>query len=871
MAQPVWVTPAGSLGIIPEGVFYQIPLQAYEPATSETVYYRIIAGELPAGVQCADNGLIAGIPKAIASLQGVPQEVNRDVISKFAVRAYTQTVINGQTVINRLADRTFTLTVTGPDAPKFVTPPGTVASYYDGSVLTGLQIEYTDPDPDETVVVRLVSGTLPPGTSLSPSGLISGFIDVNAEPDAIAGYSRTGQGFEEFAFDFSTKSSSATYEFTLEVTDGTLNNLRTFNIVVYSRNYLTADTTMITADNTFVTADVTPVRTPIIVTPQGLIDTVQSDNFFAFRFIGLDLDGDQIAYVMTGSVPGLSLDTGSGWLYGYIPDLGLTELTFDFQIQVYKINDTAYISDPYDYSLAINGPVNSDIIWLTPSNLGTIVNGSTSTLYVQAVSRAGLSLSYRLLSGSASSLPQGLTLLPSGNIAGRVSFDTFALDGGTTTFDIDSRNRTLGPTTFDLKFTFTVQVYSINSVVNFVKTFSITVVREYNEPYENLYVQAMPPQNDRAVIEDLLQDPQIFPPDLLYRKDDVNFGVSTRVIYRHAFGLTASTLAEYYSSLYQNHYWKNVVLGEISVAVARDATGEIIYEVVYSRIIDNLLNDAGQSVSKQVTLPYPVELDDSSQISTVYPNSLINMRDQVIDTVGQVSNVLPTWMISKQLNGRVLGFTPAWVIAYVKPGQGARVAYNISTIYGDQLNLIDFKIDRYELDGLLTRNWDPVAQTWSPSPPTSTTFDINCHYQLPQPNDSSFVFVGGTGYAVGDRILILGSQVGGVDGPYDPTQNQFGNNIVVTVQQVDDLGTITEAQARGTAPLFSSGQSWTNLVGTNITGTGAGATWDIESVPGTATIFDGNSMQFIDPVDGYSDTQAFDKYLVFPYRTILGQ
>ena len=69
MAQPVWVTPAGSLGIIPEGVFYQIPLQAYEPS-AQTVLYRVIAGDLPAGVQLADNGLITGVPQAVASLQG---------------------------------------------------------------------------------------------------------------------------------------------------------------------------------------------------------------------------------------------------------------------------------------------------------------------------------------------------------------------------------------------------------------------------------------------------------------------------------------------------------------------------------------------------------------------------------------------------------------------------------------------------------------------------------------------------------------------------------------------------------------------------------------------------------------------------------
>ena len=61
-----------------------------------------------------------------------------------------------------------------------------------------------------------------------------------------------------------------------------------------------------------------------------------------------------------------------------------------------------------------------------------------------------------------------------------------------------------------------------------------------------------------------------------------------------------------------------------------------------------------------------------------------------------------------------------------------------------------------------------------------------------------------------------------------------------------------------------------NLAGTNITGTGVGATWDIEVTGGVATVFDGNSLQFIEPVDMYSTTQIYDKYLVFPYRTILG-
>lgn len=156
MAQPVWVTAEGSLGVVPEGIFYQQSLLAYNtivgsfiantfvienvtdfgdiqvgdeiispsvPATTaviaidtvaktitmdqaatatslnETIghtggelYYQVIAGSLPDGVQCTANGNIVGVPLAVASLQGVPTPVNQDVTSKFTVRVYTETL-----------------------------------------------------------------------------------------------------------------------------------------------------------------------------------------------------------------------------------------------------------------------------------------------------------------------------------------------------------------------------------------------------------------------------------------------------------------------------------------------------------------------------------------------------------------------------------------------------------------------------------------------------------------------------------------------------------------------------------------------------------------------------------------------------------
>ena len=726
MSTPVWITPPGTLGTIPEGVFYSTPLVA---VADDTVYYQVIAGQLPPGIFIDETGILSGLPQAHAAATGVPLPVAADTTSKFAVRAFTAT--------RQLADRTFTITVTGQNQVTWTTPAGLIAEYYDGNQVSDLQVQYYNPDIYAVEVVTLVAGQLPPGLTISTSGVISGYIIPSIPTGETPGFSVPGQGYDQYPYDFTTNSSSTNYQFTLKVTNGQSTDIRTFDIYVYALSTMTADNTYITADNDFITADVSPLIPPIITTPTGSIGTVRSDNFFAFQFTGIDFNYNQFQFISNTTPPGLTLDPNSGWLYGYIPAAGITITTYPFVVRAQEINEPDVISNPYNYSLTITGPVNSDIVWLTPSDLGVIDNGATSTLYVEAVNVSGLSLTYQLLSGSDSRLPQGLQLLQSGHIAGRVSFDTFALDGGTTTFDATTHTNTTvipQPTTFDMVCTFTVNATSINGLVNVDKTFSIRVVRRYNEPYDNLYIQAMPPQNDRDLIASLVQNNTIFPPALIYRKDDPNFGVASRVIYEHAYGLTAATYDDYVASLTLNHYWKNLVLGEIKTAQALDDLGNILYEVVYSEVIDNLVNNDGESVGKSVNLPFVIPVDNQ----IVYPNSLVDMRTQVIDTVGQVSNVLPRWMLSKQANGRVLGFTPAWVIAYTNPGQSGQIAYNIETHFGNRLDLVDFEVDRYELDNFLTKNWDRDGQHWVPQPPTLTTFDMS-HALATWINDSDVI------------------------------------------------------------------------------------------------------------------------------------
>jgi hypothetical protein len=315
----------------------------------------------------------------------------------------------------------------------------------------------------------------------------------------------------------------------------------------------------------------------------------------------------------------------------------------------------------------------------------------------------------------------------------------------------------------------------------------------------------MPPPNDRALVRSLLDNETIFPPAYLYRADDVNFGKSTQVTYAHAFGLAPDTLDRYVASLYENHYWKNLILGQIETAQAIDpATGEVVYEVVYSKIIDNLVNTAGESVNKIVTLPYAIvdPTDGTAIITSVYPNSLVNMRDQVIDVVGQISNTLPLWMTSKQTNGRVLGFTPAWVIAYVNPGRAKEIAYNIQTYFAQQLNSVDFKVDRYILDRVLSKNWDVDTQHWVPRPPTLTTFD--------RFSTGDKVFIGTVDIAtslawsdVNNRSLTYINSLGGLDGIINDVEGKtiiFPNQEEYNGPPGSNYPTITDAWQIWDAP-----------------------------------------------------------------------
>ena len=797
MAQPVWNTPAGSIGTFPSTLPLLVQLSASSVTPATTVTYLLLSGSLPSGVTMSTNGLISGTPTLVTT----------DTSTAFTVRATDN--------LENLRDRTFSMGISGVAIPQFTTPEGSLLSTQD-SIWIELPVQYSNPDNTNNVVVEVQEGTLPPGLEINSDGLIRGYanpplvnvtlnsIVTNATITSSATNTITCTSTNGFTIGrpvvFTTtfgditdgttyyiKSIISTTTFTISATqngstfpllDGTGSmtvtlpaistgapTIRTYSFTLKLISELGGDsasysitvinqntpvsqggpgktpnsripTILNTRPLTFNVNDTDPyfgyyVLPPVSPTVNAVIGTVQSGNYFAFKVIGYDFDGNTLSYSYSGLPLNLVGDPNTGWITG-TPTLTSTGISsYDFNVRVFKASSTSITTVNFNFTLNVSNQVDGTIIWITPNTLDTIFNGTVSTLSVNAVS--DVQLSYRLTPDSGP-LPPNLILLSNGEITGTVA------DQPTSELLVQNDETT---------FTFTVEAYSpIFSVVNSTKTFTVTVLQEFAQPTDTLYIKAAPSIEDRNIIDSLLNSETLIPEASLYRPNDVYFGKATSVIYEHAYGMYASDIDEYLAAVTQNHYWRNITLGELKTAVAKNNAGEIIYEVVYSEVIDNLVNPAGTSISSSIYWPRPIDLQlgpwytsitdiftsyadilgqeyytslTPGYAQTLYPNSLYNMRNRVAQVVGQEydSRLLPLWMTSQQINGSTLGYTQAWVICYTKPGLSTTIKNNIQNNWGYTLNQINFKIDRFSVDKSETYNYDkrltPPAWTGLPS------------------------------------------------------------------------------------------------------------------------------------------------------------
>jgi hypothetical protein len=600
------------------------------------------------------------------------------------------------------------------------TPSGTMSvipydsEYFSANIQTKLPIDAT------TVTYEIISGNLPLGLEMSTTGHIS--------------------GYPQPPLDYYDQPTLEVNRFTIRATTETGNAIANFVIPVCNQEYLWNKTNP---------GDLFPGRIPVILNgaPKSQIKNT-ADPYYSFyrsgqqigefeekvnlqyKLVGYDWNKEddqyndsKLIYNVYGleegaaatapfsslTSPSQDIATG-GWITGTTSDLKSTNIDikrfyFDTSLSVASVDDELIIHGEREtLNFVISSTISPTITWNTDSNLGSINTGEVSRLSISATFDSDITdEQYRIVGGS---LPPTLQLLKNGDIIGRVVFEP------------TSEAQSEGDTN---NYEFTVEAYSPKYVeygVTSEKTFTLTTVVTTSQPYDTIYVRALLPREQRYTIQELLNDIKVKQSPNVYRASDTNFGIAPEIRYIHAYGVTSQNANDFYTKyanvIKKNHYFKQLILGDLQIAVARDNTGNIIYEVVYSPIIDKLSNTSGVSVSKAVTWPYPIVVDDVTLSRTVYPNSLANMRSQLEASFGQVNtqSILPLWMTSQQRNGSDTGYVPAWVLCYTLPDRGAIVRASIEAFLSDRditLNQFNFSMDRFEVDRTMSYTWGTTA------------------------------------------------------------------------------------------------------------------------------------------------------------------
>jgi hypothetical protein len=575
---------------------------------------------------------------------------------------------------------------------------------------------------------------------------------------------------------------------------------------------------------------------------------VNSGGYFAFKFDGIDYDGYAIEYnINTGNEfgwdsdinwdmgewdlaslllpPGLTLDTNTGWLTGYIPPQAETSVDYTFGVYVNSTVGYYVESTPILFTLTILGDLDLAVKWITDPNLGTISAGSISNLKVEASATSGKELIYNL--DINSKLPQGLTLLNDGTISGRVSFQAMAFDQGKTTFDktLASKSVYKSNTNFDNTYQFSVTAsnFSISKVtvapevesagqwqpnthylfgqyisfngniynvqkdftssngfdtanlslywgyaieqtnaISSTQVFKIRVNPVSYEPYENLYIRCLPSADNRQILEQIIKNTDIFEPADIYRPADPYYGVSNELKMLVNYGIKASDMSEYIAAMQTRHFNKKFYFGNYKLAQGKDINGNVLYDVIYVDMIEDtkiytsvkgvakkLIPAASSNLNRNkpnwknpraITAPQNILSVDSSNtvdagyikindtyylrdpLDQIAPNDLTLMQVDIAANLANTNlNSLPEWMISVQDNGKILGYTSGAVLAYLKPGTGAKALFRMSKYAPYDIKVIPFVTDRYVLNNSYTSNFNLSTRKFAAK--NYTTFD----------------------------------------------------------------------------------------------------------------------------------------------------
>jgi hypothetical protein len=764
MATPVWTTTAGKIATIDEQIAFSLQLEA-NTSDSTAIIYSVIAGSLPAGMQVTTDGL----------LTGTPAEVAKRTLYTFVVRATAGTAIT---------DRTFSLDVQGADTPTFTTASGqlllddstSVGLYWviDGSSVE-LQIQATDQDTEagQKLVYEITAGSLPPGVTMSKSGLISGIVELTDDQrfGKRGGYDGTG---DEDEFDgtydrtVTTKSISKNFDFIVRVSDGTSFIEQNNSIFVYSADFWRVSNTAITIDKTEIdgtplTMDLSANRRPVFRTGSDL-GTFRHDNALVVKIDVEDFDplqADLEYSIQSGSLPpGIAIDISSGELYGQLARQSAVEVTYNFTVRANRFIVTGLnVFTDQAFTMKVIGEIDLGIAFTTPSVIGTLTAGIPSILSIEAVAESNNRvLSYEKTSGS---LPPGITLSTQGNLIGTIDTSEFT----------DSTRA----------YSFTATVGDQYQSLGTSKEFTINIDIPYTQvEYGNMRGHATS-FIDQNIFYNVAQDPNINSMDNIFRSEDENFGMKVKPDMLLMAGLEAQTLTTFQEQMEKNHAPKTLYFGDLKTAVAKE-DGVVKYEIVYLDIVDDLVGGDGVAIGADVpigtsvrkpllgptvsTVDITADMEvfefthqsglafsasgskvrfanqlsaDLDFVTTLFPNAVANMRLRMKSLGHKEYDYLPLWMKTTQVGDLApLGYVKAVPVCYCKPGKSELVKKRIEDKILNYKN-IAFNIDRYVVGN------SKVATDTFTADGTSTSFVVDelIHEQdILVKEGSNIVFVG---------------------------------------------------------------------------------------------------------------------------------
>ena len=470
---PNWITESGNLVTLNEDLYFEYQLEA----TGSNLKFKLQAGHLPYGLIVTEDGLIRGTPYSVTDY----------ILSTFVIRAYDELDPDVY-----LYDRTFSLSVQGPNIPFFITTDYLLVSEYSGNKIS-YQIEYANPDINQSLTIRKVYGELPPGLVLDDTGKISGIVPLLpgytgqlSEPYDLSGYDTRGYDLSAIDPGYNYKD----FFFTLEISDG---------IYPVERGYA-------------IRIKEPPINlSPTIIQDSGNIGTFRHDNYFEYKFLAYDVFNQGITWsLVTTTVYGYDvnvydsdlydstayeaypfrIDPESGVLFGKIGILPVEEKTYSFIVRATRPNG-AYTQNVY--TVTVLGDKNKDLLWLTDSNLGNINIGDYSYFHINTYNSSNLPITYKYSTGN---LPEGLSVMASGAIAGRIKFGAFTLDGKNTTFDNSN-------TSFDQIHKFTVRAYSANDYITETTTNTTYITQNFTaDGIQTEFTLSVPTIIDDLVVTD---------------------------------------------------------------------------------------------------------------------------------------------------------------------------------------------------------------------------------------------------------------------------------------------------------------------------------------------------------------------------------